>query len=62
MFQGESYNNQERPNMSHSKVLAMYIAILCAQPNTIQLINEMVCVPVNRDQIRAMNRAAHNIK
>ena len=49
MFQGERYNNQERPNISHGKVLATCVAILGAQPNTIQLINEMLRVPVNRD-------------
>ena len=62
MFWGERYNNQERPNISHGKVLASCVAILCAQPNTIQLINEMLRVPVNRDLIRAKNRAAHNIE
>ena len=61
MFWGERYNNQERPNISHGKVLEMCVTILCAQPNTIQLINEMLRVPVNRDQIRAKNRAANNI-
>ena len=49
MFQGERYNNKERPNISHGKVLATCVAILGAQPNTIQLINEMLSVPVNRD-------------
>ena len=62
MFWGESYNNQESPNILHSKVLATCVAILGAQPNTIHLINEMVYMPVNRDWIRAKNRAAHNIK
>ena len=62
MFQGESYNNQERPNISHGKVLAMCVAILGAQPNTIRLINEILRVPVNIDYIRAKNRVAHNIK
>ena len=62
MFRGERYNNQERPNISHGKVLATCVSILGAQPNTIQLINEMFRVPVNRDYITAKNRAAHNIK
>ena len=62
MFQGKRYNNQEHPNILHGKVLAMCVAILGAQPNTIRLINEMLRVPVNRDQIRAKNRAAGNIK
>ena len=62
MFRGEMYNNQERPNILHSKVLAMCVAILGAQTNTIRLINEILRVPVNRYQIRAKNRAAHNIK
>ena len=61
MFRGESYNNQERPNISHGKVLTTCVAILGAQPNTIRLINEMLCMPVNRDYVRAKNRAAHNI-
>ena len=62
MFRGKSYNNQERPNISHGKVLATCVAILGAQTNTIRLINEMLRVPVNRDLLRAKNRAAHNIK
>ena len=62
MFWGERYNNQERPNISHGKVLEMCVAILGAQPNTIRLINDMLHVPVNRDQIRSKTRAAHNIK
>ena len=62
IFRGGRYNNQERPNILHGKVLATCVAILGAQPNTIRLINEMLCVPVNRDQIRAKNRAARNIK
>ena len=61
MFWGKRYNNKKRPNISHGKVLATYVDILGAHPNTIQLINDMLCVPVNRDQIRANNRAAHNI-
>ena len=48
MFRGKMYNNQERPNISHGKVLATCIAILGVQPNTIQLINEMLRVSVNR--------------
>ena len=62
MYQGEGYNNQERQNILHGKVLATCVAILGAHPNTIRLINEMLCMPVNRDLIRAKNRAAHNIK
>ena len=49
MFRGGKYNNHERPNISHGKVLATYVAILGAHSNTIRLINEMLCVPVNRD-------------
>ena len=49
MFWGKGYNNQERPNISHGKLLATCVAILGAQPNTIQLINEKLRVPVNRD-------------
>ena len=59
---GERYNNQERSNISHVKVLEMCVAILGAQPNTVRLINEMRLVPVNTDHISAKNRAAHNIK
>ena len=62
MFRGERYNNQERPNISHGKILATCVAILGAQPKTIQLINEIIRVPVKRDLIRAKNRSAHNIK
>ena len=62
MFWGERYNNLERFNISHVKVLATCVAILGTQPKTIRLLNEMLRVPVNRDQIRAKNRAAHNIK
>ena len=62
MFRGKRYNNQERPNISHCKLLATCVAILVRQPNTIRLINEMLRMPVNRDYIRAKNRAAHNIK
>ena len=62
MFWGERYNTQERPNISHGKVLETCVAILGAQPKTIQLINDMLRVTVNRNLIRANNRAAHNIK
>ena len=62
MFRGERYNNQERLNISHGKLLATCVAILGTQPKTIQLLNEMLRVPINRDQIRAKNRAGHNIK
>ena len=49
MFRGKRYNNQERPNILHGKVLETCIDILGAHPNTIQLINEMLRMPVNRD-------------
>ena len=49
MFWGKRYNNQERPNISHGKVLATCVDILGAQPNTICSINEMLCMYVNRD-------------
>ena len=62
IFWGKRYNNQESLNTLHRKVLATCIAILGAQPNTILLINEMLRVTVNTYQIRAKNRAAHNIK
>ena len=62
MFRVKRYNNQERPNISHGKVLAACVAILGAQPKTIIIINEMLRVPVNIDQIRSNNREAHNIK
>ena len=62
MFRGKGYNKQEGPNISHGKLLATCLAILGAHPKLIRLINEMLHVPVNRDQIRAKNRAAHNIK
>ena len=62
MFPGERYNNQERPNISHGKVLATCVSILGAQPKTIRFINEILRVPVNRDLIRAKNRATRNIK
>ena len=61
MFQGKGYNNQERPNISHIKVLATCVAILDAHPNTIRSINEMLRMSVNIDQIRANNRAACNL-
>ena len=48
MFWGESNNNQERPNILHSKILATCIAILGAQPNNIRSINEILRMPVNR--------------
>ena len=60
MFRGERYNNQERPNLSHSKVLATCVATLGAQLNTMRSINEMLRMSVNRDKIRAKNRAAYN--
>ena len=49
MFWGERYNNQERPNISHGKVLETCVDILGAQPNTILLINKILRMPVNRD-------------
>ena len=49
MFWGKRYNNQERPNILHGKVLATCVAILGAQPNNIRLINEMLRVPLNRN-------------
>ena len=39
IFWGERYNNQERPNTSHGKVLATYVDILGAETNTIRSIN-----------------------
>ena len=62
MFRGKGYNKQEGPNISNGKLLATCLAILGAHPKSIRLINEMLHVPVNRDQIRAKNRAARNIK
>ena len=62
MFRGKMYNDQERTNILYGKVLAVCVAILGAQTNNIRLINEMLCMPVNIDYIRAKNRAAHNIK
>ena len=47
MFLGERYNNQERPNILHGKVLATCVAILGEQPNIIRSINEMLCMSVN---------------
>ena len=61
MFWGKMYNNQECPNIQHGEVLATCVAILGPHQNTLRLINEMLRVPVNRDQIRAKNTAAHNI-
>ena len=49
MFRGKRYNNKERLNISHGKVLETCIAILGAHTNTIRLINEMLCMPVNID-------------
>ena len=60
MFWGERYNNQERLNISHVKVLATCVVILGEQPNTISSINEMLCMSVNRYCISAKNRAAYN--
>ena len=60
MFRGKRYNNQERPNIPHSKVLAMCVAILGTQTNNIRSINEILLMPVNRDYIRAENRSAYN--
>ena len=48
MFRGERYNNQERPNISHGKVLATEVDILGALPNTIRSINEILRMSVNR--------------
>ena len=42
IFQGKRYNNQERPNIFHGKVLATCVAILVAQPNSIRSINEIL--------------------
>ena len=39
MFQGKIYNNQDRPNISHGKLLATCVAILGEQPNTIRSMN-----------------------
>ena len=49
MFRGERYNDQEHPNISHGKVVAMCVVILCAHPNIIHSINEMMCMSANRD-------------
>ena len=61
MFWGEQYNNQERLNISHVKVLEMCVAILGAQTKIVRLINEMLRIPVNTYYIMDKNRAAHNI-
>ena len=47
MFRGKRYNNQERPNISHGKVLATCVGILGVKTNTIRLINEMLRVSIN---------------
>ena len=60
MFWGETYNIQERPNIFHGKVLTTCIAILGAKPNNINSIIEMLHISINRDYIRANNRAAYN--
>ena len=60
MFQGKRYNNQERPNIPNRKLLSTCVAILGAQQNAIRSINYMLRMSVNRDQIRAKNRAAYN--
>ena len=60
MFRGERYIDQERPNISHSKVLVTCVAILGVQPNNIRSINEMLCMSVNIDWIRVKNRGAYN--
>ena len=44
----------------HDKVLATCVVILGAQPSTIFSINEMLCMSVNRDYIRAKKRGAYN--
>ena len=46
MFRGKVYNNQERPNISHGKVLVTCVAILGAQPNIIRSINDMLRMSV----------------
>ena len=60
MFRGKRYNNQERPNTSRGKVLETCIAILGAQPYTVRSINEILRMYVNRNWIKAKNRAAYN--
>ena len=60
MSRGKRYNNQERRKVWHNKILKMCVSILGAQPNTIRSINEMLCMSVNIDYIRAKNRAAWN--
>ena len=49
MFWRERYNNQDSSNISQGKVLAMCVDVLVAQPKTIRLMNDMLCMPVNRD-------------
>ena len=49
MFRGKRYNNQERPNISRSKVLETCIAILGAHPYTVRSINDILCMSVNRN-------------
>ena len=49
MFLGEMYNNQERPNISHGKVLPTCVSILGAQPSTIRSINEILHMSVNKN-------------
>ena len=49
MFWLKRYNNQERTNISQSKVLELCVAILGAQTNTISSINEILRMPVNKD-------------
>ena len=46
IFWGEGNNNQERPNISHGKVLATCVAILGAHPNIINSINKILCMSV----------------
>ena len=43
----DEYNNQERPNISGGKVLAICVAILGAHPNTIYSINNILRMSVN---------------
>ena len=62
MFRGGRFINQKHPNISHGKVLETRVATLGAQPNTIRSINKMLRMSVNRDYIRAKNRAAYNFK
>ena len=60
MFQGKSYNNQERPNLSRGKLLATCVAILGAQTYTVRSIYEILHMSVNINYIRAKNRVAYN--